>query len=126
MRVLIDTHAFLWWVDDDKRLSKRARKVIASGDCFLSMATAWELAIKVSLGKLALNRRASRFFEEEAVANRFAILGIQLRHLAELEQLPLRHGDPFDRLLIAQATTESLAMVSKDATFDAYEIQRVW
>jgi len=126
MRILIDTHAFLWWVDDDKRLSKRARRVIAGGDCFLSIATAWELAIKVSLGKLTLSRRVSHFFEEQAVTNRFSILGVQLRHIGELEQLPHHHGDPFDRLLVAQATAESLTIVSKDGYFDAYDIERVW
>lgn len=126
MKLLIDTHAFLWWVGDDKRLSKRARRAIASGDCFLSMATAWELGIKASLGKLTLDRAAARFFEEEAISNRFSILAIQLRHIGKVEQLPHHHGDPFDRLLVAQASTESLAVVSRDEFFDAYQVQRVW
>ncbi len=126
MNLLLDTHTFLWWVADDKKLSTRARKAIASKPCFVSMATAWELSIKVSLGKLQLGRPAARFFEDEALTNRFAILAIQMRHLLAVESLPFHHGDPFDRMLVAQASVERLSVVTKDSNFESYGIKCVW
>ncbi len=126
MSLLLDTHTFLWWVTDDKKLSPRARKAISSKACAVSMASAWEMSIKIGLGKLRLDRPAARFFEDEALANHFAILPIQLRHLTELESLPFHHGDPIDRMLIAQASVERLALVSKDSLFESYGLKCVW
>lgn len=128
MRVLLDTHAFLWWVDGGERLSARARRTIASAgnDCLLSLASAWEMAIKVSLGKLQLPAPPERFLADQMAANRFGLLDIDLRHVSGVASLPFHHRDPFDRLLAAQALVERLPIVSADPVFRSYGVKRVW
>ena len=125
MRVLVDTHVFLWWVDDDPSLAAPARKAIsdANNACYLSLASCWEMAIKSSLGKLRLSRPVERFVAEQLTANSFALLDIKLHHLARLEKLPFHHRDPFDRLLIAQAIADKLTMVSADSVFSEYGVR---
>ncbi|MBW7901780.1 MAG: type II toxin-antitoxin system VapC family toxin [Rhodocyclaceae bacterium] len=127
-RVLLDTGAFLWWLDDSPLLSRRARKTIGSADndCLVSLASAWEMAIKAGLGKLRLPQPVARFFPEQLAANRFSALAIELRAIAAVETLPPHHRDPFDRLLVAQALTAGLPVVSADAQFDAYGVKRIW
>jgi PIN domain nuclease of toxin-antitoxin system len=128
MTLLIDTQAFLWWVDDDKRLTRRARSAIgaARNTCFVSIATAWELAIKASIGKLKLRAAVLAYVEDHVANNRFDLLPIALSHVARVERLPRHHGDPFDRLLIAQALEEELAIVTSDAHFTPYPVKTVW
>jgi len=128
VRLLLDTHAFLWWVDGGRRLSLRARRAIAdpANDCLLSMASAWEMAIKVSLGKLELPVSPGRFVSDQLAANRFRALAIDLRHVGEVAALPFHHRDPFDRLLAAQALSEGLPIVSADPIFRRYGVKRVW
>ncbi len=128
MRVLLDTHAFLWWVDDAPTLSRKARAAIADPDneCLLSLASCWEMAIKLSLGKLRLPGAIERFIPEQLAANAFRQLAIEFRHVAKVATLPFHHRDPFDRLLAAQAIDERCAIVSADPIFRKYGVKRIW
>ena len=126
MTVLLDTQAFLWWVTDDPRLSKRGRGAIAGSRCLLSTASCWEMAIKVSLGKLAVPRPIDRFIQEQLEVNGFGLLPISLEHTAAVADLPFHHRDPFDRLLAAQARHDAIAVVSSDPVFRKYGVKRVW
>ena len=128
MRVLLDTQAFLWWVDEASHLSSRARTAIAAPDneVFLSIASCWEIAIKVSLGKLRLKTPPKRFFPEQLAANAFELLGVELDHVCRVATLPFHHRDPFDRLLVAQAIEEDLTVVSTDEVFERYGVSRIW
>ncbi len=128
MRLLLDTHALLWWVDDDPRLSSEARRLIGDeeNDCHVSLVSAWEMAIKCATGKLKLAVSVQRYYQEHLPANDFQLLLIDLGHVTLVETLPPHHRDPFDRLLIVQARHESLTLVSSDAAFDAYGVTRIW
>lgn len=128
MRLLLDTHTFLWWIADDPALSGKARAMIADGrnECFLSLASCWELAIKSSLGKLRLTQSLERFIPDEMSANNFHLLGIDFRHVAKVESLPFHHRDPFDRLLAAQALIEKIPIVSGDTVLSEYGVKRIW
>jgi PIN domain nuclease of toxin-antitoxin system len=127
-RLLLDTHTFLWWVNDAPELSDAARDTISNSnnECFLSVASCWEMAIKSSLGKLELAKPVDRFVLEQITENSFTILNIELRHTAKVESLPFHHRDPFDRLLIGQAISEKLILVTADRMFSQYEIQMIW
>lgn len=128
MALLLDTHAFLWWVDDAPQLSERARAAIAQPDqtCFISLASCWEIAIKTSLGKLTPASSLERFVAQQMAINGFQPLAITLAHLGRVAALPFHHRDPFDRLLAAQAIDQELTMVSADAVFEKYGVGRVW
>ena len=127
MRVLLDTHTFLWWVADDARLSAKARGAVAEAtEVFLSVASCWEMAIKVSLQKLRLSLPLDRFVSEHLGVNQFALLPIELDQVARLTALPFHHRDPFDRLLAAQALHEGLTIVSADPVFRKYRVKRLW
>ena len=128
MKLLLDTHAALWWIADDKRLSGPARRAIAKPTAVrqLSIASAWELAIKSSLGKLKLPHAVGRFLGEHLPINRIEMLAMTVPDLAHVEVLPFHHRDPFDRLLAAQALERDLAIVSADPVFERYGVTRVW
>jgi PIN domain nuclease of toxin-antitoxin system len=128
VRLLLDTHVFLWWVGGSRELSRRARAAIGSGrnECFVSLATAWEIAIKVSLGSLRVEGALDRFLPEQIAANGFKPLPIDLKHATRVATLPFHHRDPFDRLLVAQALEEELAIVTADAVVTKYGARRVW
>jgi PIN domain nuclease of toxin-antitoxin system len=128
VRLLLDTHAFLWWVDGGGKLSRKARSSIGSGrnECYVSVASAWEMAIKVSLGTLRIQGALERFLPEQLAANGFQALGIALEHAARVATLPFHHRDPFDRLLIAQALEKELRIVTADPVFAKYGVTRVW
>ena len=128
MTLLLDTHAFLWFILDDPKLSEDAKKLISDGDnmALVSPATYWEIAIKISIGKYALPEPYAVFMERELSMNDFTILPIEPKHTAVLTKLPFHHRDPFDRLLIAQAVTEAIPLVSIDSRFDAYPVSRLW
>lgn len=126
MPVLLDTHAFLWWCEDSPELSKKARKVMTAEDCFVSLASFWEIAIKISLNKLRLPGIADRYLADQMSLNGFEQLEISFRQIMRCASLPRHHGDPFDRLLVAQAQEESLPIVSRDPAFDQYGIKRIW
>ena len=126
MAVLLDTHAFLWWTQNDSRLSKPARDAIVDSDRRLSLASCWELAVKVSLNRIGFDQPLSKFLTEQMLANGISLLPIEFRHVMRLAQLPFHHRDPFDRLLVAQALEEGLSLVSADPAFDAYGVARIW
>ncbi len=127
MRLLLDTHAFLWFIDDSSRLSTQAKDLLNSdADLLLSTASLWEIAIKASIGKLILAQPYNVLIPQQLALNSIEILPINLAHLALLSTLPFHHRDPFDRLLVAQAMVESLEVVSADASLDAYSITRLW
>lgn len=128
MRLLLDTHVFLWWVEADRALPPKAREAIVDPDneCLISLASAWELAIKVGLGKIQLALTAKRYVTEHIAANGFRLLDISLSHVGGVETLPLHHRDPFDRLLIAQALEEKLPVVTADPIFRKYGVKRIW
>ena len=126
MRLLVDTQAFLWWVSDDVRLTRAARRAVENGQCFLSIASCWEMAIKVSLKKLILPHPIERFLHQQLEENEFTLLAVSLEHVSAVASLPFLHRDPFDRLLVAQAAAENLHIVSSDEQFDAYDVKRIW
>ena len=128
MRVLVDTHVFLWWVEGDRSLPAKARAVLADGEneCLISLVSAWELAIKASLGKLTLAVPVKRYVVEHVAANDFRMLDIEVAHVGRVETLDPHHGDPFDRLLIAQALEEKLPVVTADPIFRKYGVKRIW
>lgn len=127
MRLLLDTHTFLWFIDDNPRLSARAKALLESdADLLLSVASLWEISVKVSIGKLNLSQPFDVFMPQQLAANAIEILPISLVHLGVVTTLPFHHRDPFDRLLIAQAMIEQLPIVSIDAVLDAYSIKRLW
>jgi PIN domain nuclease of toxin-antitoxin system len=128
VRLLLDTHAWLWWNQDAPELSARARRAIAdpTNECWLSMASAWEMAVKVAAGKLTLESDIDRFLPERLAEDGFAFLPIDIRHVAKTVKLPFHHRDPFDRLIIAQALVEGMAVVSTDRVFSKYRVKRIW
>jgi PIN domain nuclease of toxin-antitoxin system len=128
MRLLLDTHAFLWFVLGDPLLSARARSLIEdpANATFISPASYWEMAIKISIGRYVLHEPYEDFFHRGIEANGFQILHIEPRHTAALTTLPFHHRDPFDRLLIAHALVEQMAIVSADTVFDSYPFNRLW
>ncbi|HMO83797.1 MAG TPA: type II toxin-antitoxin system VapC family toxin [Lacipirellulaceae bacterium] len=126
MRLLLDTHALLWFANGDNRLDPYARETIitTADNGFVSVASIWEIAIKLRIGKLQLDDPFEEFLDRHLQP--FSILPIALQHAAQTASLPLHHQDPFDRLLAAQALTESLTLVSVDGLFDAYGVTRLW
>ncbi len=128
MRVLLDTHALVWALAEPERLSSRAKATIANPatDAFVSMASAWELAILKSLGGVRLGVSLDSIFSEGLAALRIRLLPIQLQHLVRLIALPRHHRDPFDRLLIATALAEKLTLVSTDREFKKYGVVTLW
>ncbi len=128
MRALLDTHAFLWFVAGDSRLSIQARRIIEDTETsiFLSIASVWEIAIKVSTGKLSLRDPLDSIISHHLRDNVIALLDITVDHTVRLMALPFHHRDPFDRLLIAQAMTENLPILSVDSAFDSYAVIRLW
>jgi len=116
MKLLLDTHTFLWFIKDNPRLSVSAKAWLESdADLLLSIACLWEISIKVSIGKLTLAQPFDIFLPQQLADNDIEILPISLAHLGIVSTLPFHHRDPFDRLLIAQAITEQLPIVSIDA-----------
>ncbi|MGO8947168.1 MAG: type II toxin-antitoxin system VapC family toxin [Ktedonobacterales bacterium] len=128
MRALLDTHTFFWFLDDNPRLSATAKTVIVDGsnEILLSMASLWEMAIKISLSKLSISSPFGPYISQQLSANTIGILDISLAHVAAVIALPFHHRDPFDRLLIAQAQIEQIPLISVDTVFDAYAVRRLW
>ena len=128
MKLLLDTHTFLWFIMGNPNLSANARALIEDqgNDKLLSIASLWEIAIKVSIGKLALSAPFDTLIPQQLSANGFELLRLEVNHAAALINLPFHHRDPFDRLLIAQAMIEQMQIVSVDSAFDAYQISRLW
>jgi|SRR5882672_882903 len=128
MRLLLDTHAFLWFIMGDSRLSSAARAAIENpaDEKLLSVGSLWEMAIKVSLGKLTLAEPFPQIIPRELKRNGFQLLPMSLAHASHVSSMPFHHRDPFDRLLVAQAMEESLVVLSADTHFDLYGIKRFW
>ena len=128
MRLLLDTHAFLWWVGASPKLSRRAKAAMAraTNQCLVSVASGWEIAIKVSLGQLRIDAAIDRFLPEQLALNGFSPLAIDFKHTARVARLPFHHRDPFDRLLVAQALEEELTVVTADPVFAQYGVKRLW
>jgi PIN domain nuclease of toxin-antitoxin system len=128
MGLLLDSHAFLWFVWDDPNLSARAKVLIedVNNHKLISVASCWEIAIKVGLKKLDLGEAASSYLPREIANNKFHVLSISLNHATMVERLAHFHRDPFDRLLVAQTLAEGLSLISSDPIFDQYGIPRLW
>jgi PIN domain nuclease of toxin-antitoxin system len=125
---LLDTHTFLWFINDDPMLSADARKTLEDVDhrLYFSMASLWEMAIKISLDKLIMPEPFDEFVQQQIEINGFQLLNIGIQHTTIVASLPFHHRDPFDRLLIAQSMYEKMPLISKDIAFDAYEVRRIW
>lgn len=128
MKLLLDTHAFIWFVNGDPQLSAQARQLIedSQNQKWLSIASIWEMAIKINIGKLKLSHPLPEFLERYAAGNGIMLLSIRLPHVLTQETLPLHHRDPFDRLLAAQSLSESMPIVSIESLLDPYGVQRLW
>ena len=124
---LLDTHTAIWFFNGDMRLSEVARHIICdhSNSVYLSIASAWEVAIKLRIGKLDIDGRAADFVQD-AEANNIAILPIKTAHLTPLETLPMIHRDPFDRLLIATALAEGMTLITADENITHYKVPQIW
>ena len=128
MKVLIDTHTFLWMITADKRLSPKARKVLTTGsnELLLSTASAWEIMLKWGAGKLKLTGGPTVFLREQLAQNGIRILPVELAHVLRVEELLPIHRDPFDRLLVAQAIEEDVPILTADETIQRYPAKTIW
>ena len=128
MRLLLDTHVFLWWCADDPQLSPEAVRVVskAENDAFVSAVNGWEIAIKARLGKIRLPNKPAIFMRDMLKRHAFGVLPITLRHAVAEHDLPTHHSDPFDRLLISQARLEGLTLVSNDTQIQKYDVSTLW
>ncbi len=128
MKVLLDTHTFLWWVTNDSRLSKTVIEVIQNPEIevLLSVVTPWEMVIKVGIGKLQLSDPPEVLVREQRARHHFQILPIKLEHVLKVGTLPDHHKDPFDRLLIVQALEENVPLVTDDPLIQRYALNILW
>lgn len=128
MRVLLDTHALLWWLSDDTALTRSARKTIADtkNTPIVSAASAWEIATKVRLGRLPTANELAADFSGHLGRDGFELLAISAEHGIRAGLLPGPHKDPFDRMLIAQAQAENIPIISNEAIFESYGVRRIW
>ena len=128
MRLLLDTHTLLWWLDGDRRLSRTARNRIADTDniVLISAASAWEITTKARIGKLPGALEVAEDVAGAVAGQGFAALEITILHAQRAGRLPGGHRDPFDRMLIAQAQLEDVPIVSNETIFDAYGVTRIW
>jgi PIN domain nuclease of toxin-antitoxin system len=128
MKILLDTHVFLWWVTDDSRLSLKAREVISNieNQRFLSAASGWEIAIKAKLGKISILENPKNFIYDQMEENKIQMLPVQMNHALQVYNLPDLHRDPFDRLLVAQCQMENLPIITSDPCIIKYNVTVVW
>lgn len=125
MRLLLDTHIFLWWDNEPDWLTPQARAWCEDPEntLMLSVVSVWEMQIKQQLGKLSLRLPLARLIEDQQKENGIEILPVELAHVLMLESLPMHHKDPFDRLIIAQAVVEDIGLISVDAVFRQYDVK---
>jgi len=126
MRVLIDTHVLLWGLQDPPRLSDRVRALLPKSDVWISVASLWEIIAKVQVGKLKLPTPVRDFLTLKLRENGVLILPLTFDHVRRLEELPLHHRDPFDRILIAQSLEENLPLITADSLFKNYAVRLIW
>ena len=126
-QILLDTNAFLYFINDDSVLSDENKSLIESQiEILISIASLWEIAIKLSIGKLSLPDTFSNFIPLQLEKNSIDVLPITLIHLEGISSLPFHHKDPFDRLIISQSIEKKIPIMSSDKTFDFYNIERIW
>lgn len=127
MKYLLDTHAMIWFFENDKQLPEKIRSVISDGNniIYASIASIWEIAIKVGLGKLELTLTTDMIFEQ-IEKDDFILLAITNEPINIVQTLPHHHRDPFDRMIIAQAKAENCTVITRDAAFDAYDAPVLW
>lgn len=128
MKILLDTHAFLWFLQDSSQLSRTAKEMILdpAQELFLSAASYWEMCLALSIGRLDLAAGWERAFDDEMEVNGIAWLPIGREHIRGILSLPMHHRDPFDRLIVSQAMIEGAAIATPDSTFRAYDVQVIW
>lgn len=128
MRVLLDTHVFLWWITDAPQLPPHVRDLIADGgnELFLSAASCWEIAIKAQLGKIMLPTRPDVFIADQMAANAIQSLSVESSHALRVSLLPPHHRDPFDRMIIAQSQLENLPIITSNPFFPKYKVKTIW
>lgn len=128
MKYLLDTHAFLWIIEDNSILTKKVKQIYLdnTNEIYLSVASIWEMAIKISLNKLSIQGKLAKFIDKHAIENNIRLLSIQPHHVFPIENLPFHHRDPFDRLLLSQCLQEKMYLLSKDTEFDQYGVKRIW
>jgi PIN domain nuclease of toxin-antitoxin system len=128
MIYLLDTHTFLWFINDDDALSPTAKSLIEEPESviYLSVASLWEMAIKVSLKKLEVPSPFTTFVNQQLNDNNILLLDIKAKHTGIVSELPFHHRDPFDRMIIAQAKNDDISIISVDEIFDLYDVKRHW
>lgn len=128
MKVLLDTHCFIWWNLTPEKLSLNSLNLIDNQEntLYLSIASIWEMQIKISIGKLHFDNPLSEIITDQTNINSVQILPIELEHIWQLKNLPLHHKDPFDRMLISQAITEKMSILSIDSVFQNYAVNTIW
>jgi len=128
MKLLLDTHVFLWTITNNRKLSGTASRIILDhrNELFLSTASVWEILLKAQIGKLSLPKPEAGFLQNQLAQNAIESLPLRLEHVLCLEKLPMHHRDPFDRILIAQAIAESVPIVTADRQFARYDVDTMW
>lgn len=128
MKLLLDTHTFIWWASEPDKLSRKALSACENleNTLILSVVSAWEIQVKKQLGKLSLDMPLEELIKNQQDSNNLKILPIVLKHVFTLSSLPAIHNDPFDRLLIAQANLEGLTLMTRDKTISAYPVSTLW
>ena len=128
MKYLMDTHAFLWFVSDDNRLSSKAKSIIKNNnnEIYFSAASAWEISIKSKLGRMKLGEDLGSFIIEQLAANSFGPLAITISHALYTEKLPQIHKDPFDRMMISQSKVENMVLITGDKKIREYKVSTAW
>ena len=126
MKILIDTHVLLWGIQDPAKVSTRVRTLLPVADVWISVASLWEIIAKVQIGKLVLPTPVGDYLVDKLKMNGVSVLPLSFAHVLRLEEIPLHHRDPFDRILIAQSLEEKLPLVTSDAAFKNYPVQTIW
>lgn len=126
MKILIDTHVLLWGLLEEERLSSRVGALLPTAEVWISVASLWEIIAKVQIGKLTLPSPVGDYLAEKLSANGVSVLHLTFAHVRRLEQIPLHHRDPFDRILIAQSLEENLPLITSDAAFKKYTVRVIW
>ena len=128
MKYLLDTHAFLWFVSEDNRLSSKAQSIIKNSrnDIYFSAVSAWEISIKIRLGRLTIEEDLEPFIIKQLAENNFSTISITIFHSIYTSKLPDIHKDPFDRMIVAQSQVEDMPLISKDKNINKYKVPVVW
>jgi PIN domain nuclease of toxin-antitoxin system len=126
MKILIDTHVLLWGIQDPDKVSSRVRTLLPTADVWISVVSLWEIITKVRIGKLVLPTPVGDYLVDKLKMNGVSVLPLSFSHVRRLEEIPMHHRDPFDRILIAQSLEEKLPLVTSDTAFRNYPVQTIW